>query len=236
MKSISAFLFIPLVLFFLSVSGTAYGQDPAAMPPTPGPSPGPVAVPAVQYVAPGIFQIDQCRIDKNRDRVEFPATVNMQEGLLEYLIVGDAGKLHESLLKTDVSPYALNIALLLAGLEGSLDPLAAQGQNKRPSGTRINILFRIKDGEKEREVAARKWIRADDALPASIPWVYTGSIILDGVFMAQTDKSIVALFHDPLALVDHQLPEGANDEIWFVNEKEVQPVGTPLTVIIEKLP
>ena len=67
-------------------------------------------------------------------------------------------------------------------------------------------------------------------------WIFTGSYISDGVFAAQVEKSIVAVFHDPVAMIDNPHPEGASDEIWFVNEAEVLPVGTPMTVTVQKEP
>jgi len=37
-----------------------------------------------------------------------------------------------------------------------------------------------------------------------------------------------------VALINNPLPDGANDEIWFVNEKKVPPAGTEVVVIIRR--
>ena len=61
------------------------------------------------------FTVGKITVDKRARTVRFPAKVNMAEGVLEYLLVTDKGKTHESLLATAVSPYQLNIAMLLIG-------------------------------------------------------------------------------------------------------------------------
>ena len=65
-----------------------------------------------------------------------------------------------------------------------------------------------------------------------LDWVYTGSAVIEGQFLAQTDGSIIAIYRDFSALIDNASPGGENDEIWFVKEGAVPAVGTPVTVTI----
>jgi hypothetical protein len=211
-----------------------YGAD-VQSPPAPPPPPGIMKAPVLKMVSPGIFEIGKCRINKKENRVDFPATVNMTEGALEYLIVGAAGKLHESFLSTEVEPYALQVALLLAGMEGSTNPLAAQGESRVPEGDPISLTISISDNDAIKSYPAEHFILNGQEKIVTIPWVFTGSIIIDGVFGAQVDKSIVAVYHDPIALIDHQLPQGDNDEMWFVDKASAPPKGTAVTVSIKKL-
>ncbi|MFC1591322.1 YdjY domain-containing protein [Thermodesulfobacteriota bacterium] len=202
--------------------------------------PAPVATletkaPPIKMLGKGLFEIGGVRIIKKEHRVEFPAAVNMDKGLLEYLVVGDLGKLHESLLRTRVEPYSLQIALLLLGLEGSTKPLTGQGAAQTPEGDPVDIFVRWENAGKERQVRIEEWVDLREAKPPEkFSWIFTGSVVYEGVFMAQIDKSIVAVFHDPAALIDHRMPAGANDEIWYAHEKKVPPPGTPVTVIIQK--
>lgn len=190
--------------------------------------------PPVKMVKPGVFEVGGCTIHKELSQVVFPASVNMKEGLLEYLLVSRAGKLHESLLQTDIEPYALQIALLLTGLEGSSQPLALQGQAGTPSGDPIRIWLGWAENGEEKKIPIEQWVLVNQRPVTDIPWVFTGSVIAGGVFMAQADKSIVAVYHDPVAMIDHQLESGANDEVWTVNSSTVPMVGTKVKVIIEK--
>jgi len=173
---------------------------------------------------------------KHERQVVFEATVNMEKGLLEYLIVGVSGKLHESLLRTDVEPYCLHIAMLLVGLEGSSNPVSFQGDPKTPEGDRVAIRVEWKSGEETKSARIEEWVldRKDAAPLKPVEWVFTGSVINDGIFMAQAEKSIAALFHDPVALIDNPLPDGSSDEAWLVREETVPAAGTPVTVTIQK--
>src|SRR4026208_208498 len=74
---------------------------------------------AQQEVSPGIFQIGKVRIHKQNRTIEFPAVVNMKEGLPEYFLVSTRGKVHESVLRTDVDPYQVHVAMLLLGGKGA---------------------------------------------------------------------------------------------------------------------
>src|SRR3569623_2003527 len=75
--------------------------------------------PPLVEVAPGVFQIGLVRLDKNQKSVQFPAVLNMDHGLIEYLLVTTRGKTHESLLKTDAEPYNIHVAMLLLGAKGA---------------------------------------------------------------------------------------------------------------------
>lgn len=205
-------------------------------PPQPMAPPGEFKAPPLQMVAPGVYEFGGIRILKREGRVEFPSTVNMDRGLLEYLLVGQSGKLHESLLRTNVEPYCLQIALLLLGLEGTTNPLSGQGDPRKPEGDPVSIWIEVKEKDKIRKLRVEEWVvNIQDKSPLKpMEWVFTGSTIVDGVFMAQVDRSIIAIFHDPAAIIDNPLSGGDNDKIWHVNEGHVPPPGTDVTVILQK--
>lgn len=206
------------------------------LPPPPGDPGRQITPPPLQMVAPGVFEIGEVRIVKKEGKVEFPCQVNMQKGLLEYAIVGNIGKVHESLLRTHVEPYALQIALLLLGLEGTSNPLMMQGDARTPEGSPVSLWVQWKDGDQVKKARMEEWIinQQDGAAMKTTKWIFTGSVVANGVFLAQSEKSIVAIFHDPVALIDNPLQEGASDKIWFVNDKKVPAVGTEVTVIVQK--
>jgi len=56
--------------------------------------------PVIEKVSPGVFRIGDVLINKQERSVTFPAEVNLDRGLLEYLLVRMGGKTHESLLRT----------------------------------------------------------------------------------------------------------------------------------------
>lgn len=64
-------------------------------------------------------------------------------------------------------------------------------------------------------------------------WVYTGARVWLGRFAAQTGGSIVAVYHDPDAIIDNASPGGESDKIWFVDKKSALPMATPVTITIK---
>jgi len=53
------------------------------------------------------------------------------------------------------------------------------------------------------------------------------------VFIAQVERSILAVYRDPAAMIDNPAPEGASDENWLVHEDRVPPIGTEVRVIVK---
>ena len=185
-----------------------------------------------------MFRIGDIKINKKQRTISFPAEVNMSRGLLEYVLVRIGGKTHESLLRTLCEPYNLQIALLLLGFEGTDRPLAFQGDPGIPRGEPVDLIIEYiaSDGKPvilhpEQWLEIRNDSRKNDA--QRLEWRYTGSIAVNGRFLAQSDGSIIALYHDPVAMIDNASPGGESDKIWFVKEDALPPVGTPVTVTVK---
>jgi hypothetical protein len=198
---------------------------------------------AVERVSPGVFSLGEIKIYKETKSIAFPAKINMDKGLLEYILVKSSGKTHESLLRTDVDPYHLQIAFLLLGFEGTDRPIIEQGSDEKPKGDPVEILIdytKKSDGavkERSERIKTEEWVarKTNGNLRATgtLDWIYTGSVVNQGQFIAQVSGSIIAIFRDPAALIDNASPGGESDEIWFVKEGMVPPVGTPVTVTIK---
>ncbi len=193
--------------------------------------------PTIEKVSPGIFRIGDILINKKERSISFPAEVNMERGLLEYLVVRIGGKTHESLLRTSVEPYTLQVAFLLLGYEGTDQPLSRQGAIETPKGepVRITVARDGADGKAE-TIDYERWIcKRIDMTTCETPaltWVYSGSVVTNGRFLAQLEGSLIALYHDPVALIDNSSRGGESDRIWFVKEDTVPPMGTAITVTI----
>lgn len=231
----------------LVMSSLSFAQRPPVAPPPPISGEdlwrqGLKALP-IERLSPGVFRLGEIKIYKETRSIAFPAKVNMDKGLLEYILVRSSGKTHESLFRTDVDPYHLQIAFLLLGFEGTDRPLAFQGATETPRGDPVEIIIDSmrKEGGAEAggniKVKAEEWVarKADGNLKNTVIlyWVYTGSVVIEGQFLAQSGGSIIAIYHDPAALIDNASPGGESDEIWFVKEGVVPPVGTPVTIIIK---
>jgi len=62
-------------------------------------------------------------------------------------------------------------------------------------------------------------------------WVFTGSRILKQGFQADLEKSLVAVWHDPAAILDNPLPGGGNNA-YLVNPKRAPKRGTHVDFIL----
>ena len=95
-----------ILIFTGTIATVAMAQEspPAAAEP---------AKPSVTKLDGTRYQIGAVTFDEKTREIRFPARVNMTEGLLEYLIVHQNGKVHEALLSTEISPTHLNLALTL---------------------------------------------------------------------------------------------------------------------------
>src|SRR2546425_4242496 len=95
-----------LLLFAASAGSAAAGPMPLAEP-----RKFPVDTNApIKQIGPDVFQIGSVQFDKSKKTIRFPAKVNMSTGAVEYLLVHSTGKVHESVLKTDVEPYQIHLA------------------------------------------------------------------------------------------------------------------------------
>jgi hypothetical protein len=183
----------------------------------------------------GRYALGLVQLDKNQRTVSFPCEVNMTEGVVEYALVHRTGKVHESVLKTAVDPAQIHLAWLLLTPGHSPEPPGGTTAPPDLAGPRIRIWAQWMVQGVEKRVALEDLV--SNTLTRSRmsrgPWVYNGSRVVEGTFLAGRDGSIVAIIADPDALVNNPRPGRDDDEIWTVNRAEVAPVGTRVQVTFE---
>lgn len=234
-----------LVVFFASAAGciifaTLGGPDLiGAEPPLLIPAPAPTAknVPgtnaALVPIRPGLFQLGDVRLDKNRRAVSFPAVVNLREGNIEYLVVTTGGKTHESIFKTEAQPFHLHLAFLLLGVRGTTNALP-EDPAKPLAGDPVVVEVSWKAGGELRTFRAEEFVhdrRAQGTMAAG-NWVYTGSRIREDGFAAQVDGSIVSLITDADALLNNPRVGREDDDNWLVRTHPLPALNVPVEVTI----
>jgi len=215
------------------------GEEPA----TPA-----VKFPSIKEISPGIFQVGGVSLNKNTRTATFPGTINMTRGLVECMLVQEGGKTHESLLATKVEPYHIHVAMLLLGAKVAKpdgekpppDAIDAQYLKTapKPKGDAVILKVRWKDGDKDVEVNAED-LMENDAKKAPMsrgPWVYNGSMMSGGAFLAQLERTIVALVIDPTALINNTRPGSDDDQNWDIRKDKVPKEGTPVEISIQLQP
>jgi hypothetical protein len=232
-----------------ALASLAIAQDQSPVEPKSLPAPDQT----VEPVKPSVKQLDATRyqvgevvFDQKTREIRFPTRVNMTEGLLEFLVVHQNGKVHESLLSTEISPTHLNLAFTLLRYSPSkeLYPLPNETgglSDKYPevpadvkAAARVSIDVEWSDEGKIRRVPVNEWIQHEvkaTAMPAG-PWVYGGSDFHEGKFVAETSGDIAAIFLSMAALLNYPGVDNIDDTVWIPFPKRVPPEGTNVTVII----
>lgn len=191
---------------------------------------GPVR-PIPQLSPLGTLQVDLA----NRELV-ISGHVNQVSGVIELLACGPEGKTHESTLVLDVDPVDLQAGLLLLGIEPGTPPTSLGfGQ---PSGPEVDVWIDWLVGGTSRTVRAEHTVinnRSGTVLPET-GWVFTGSMIEEGRFMASSEYSLIATYWDPYAILNLPLPIGADDTALEASKPALPPFGTPVTLRVAVRP
>lgn len=256
----------PKVVQPLSAPPTAAGRRKIEMPPPMPPPPKPdgqpqrpedmkrlvaAAVAGKPDTRPGAFpivmlddhrrKIGETLVDLTARRIEVPARVNMDQGILEYLSCGSGGKLHEAVLEQLDRPSHLHFALLLLGQEPTeTTPDEKLGSRIVRLGTRVRIFVETADPKSgvRKKLPAEAWLysRKRKGSPKAIEWVFQGSQFWNGEYSADQSKSVVGLVPDPTTVVAAIGNEGnpyQGMEGFEVFTKAIPPKGTPVTLIFE---
>ena len=194
------------------------------------------------------YELGDIKFDSSTREILVPCVVNMTEGLLEYLLVHEHGKTHESLLSSKISPIELNVAMLLTHYEPHVkeaaqfltDPQPTTKQMmaqpiEKPGANQVELNVRWKDKDGKEQIApVTRWIQEKGAKKSreGEHWTYTGSMISRSGFAAQFDGSIIAIYFDLIALINFPVKENNDDDRWKVETSKVPPIDTPVTLVI----
>jgi hypothetical protein len=202
--------------------------------------------PSVKKLDATRYQIGEITFDQKTREIRFPCKVNMTEGLLEFLIVHRNGKLHESLLLTDVSPTQLNLAFTLLNYTPSRElyplPNATGGTSANfpevapeiKAAARITLEVEWTEEGKIRRVPVNEWVQHSVKLtpmPAG-PWVYGASEFHDGQYVPELTGDIASIFLSPSAIIHYPGDDRSDDTIWAPYPKRVPAFETKLTMIV----
>ena len=230
----------------LALPTGVFGQFPDTPPAAPAPS-GPPADPtkAIEKLGGTRYKLGLLEFDQKTREIRIPAKVNLREGPLEYVLVHESGKVHESLFSTAVRPTELNVVLLLLNWKQSdkffdfTEPerggvLVKGAENPPASLVEVHLAWKDKDGT-DQTCRVENWLHQVEkkAKITVEPFIYTGSRIMpDGKFLAEETGSILALYMDPASMVNNPRDGNDLDDVW-VNDENVPAKDTPVTIIFK---
>ncbi|MEY4243485.1 MAG: hypothetical protein RLZZ245_1070 [Verrucomicrobiota bacterium] len=226
----------------LAIALPAMAQDAAA----PKDPEAPLKKPSVVQLDASRYQVGEVIFDRKNREIRFPCTVNMTAGLLEYLVVHENGKLHESLLATRTSPTDINLAFTLLRYPPSRELYPLPNSTGGVSGdfpvvpadikaaARVKIDVEWQEDGKSRRMPVNDWIQhatKTTAMPRG-PWVYGGSDFEDGKFVPEITGDIAAIFVIGYSLITYPGQDNNDDTVWLPFTKRIPDEGTNVTVVI----
>jgi hypothetical protein len=237
---------LPALCLALAWPGGAVAQFPEEPPQQPAAAKEPLdPKKAIQRIEGDRYKCGSIEFDQKTREIRIPCKLNMREGPLEYVLVHESGKVHESLLSTAARPLELNIVLLLLSWKKSeaffdfSEPdrggvPVKKAKNPPASQVEVHVAWKDKEG-KDQTCRVEQWMHQIEkrAKVTEVPWIYTGSIIMpDGRWLAEDTGSIMALYVDPGSMFNNPREGNDLDDVWIadpgVPEKE-----TPVTVIFK---
>lgn len=218
---------------------------------TPAPAPDPEAAKkAMKQIGPDEYDLNGIRFNAATREIRVPTEVNAQKLPIEYLLVHETGKTHESILRTKVNASDLQVAILLCHYEPGTDGLAHPDAPKdltpikplplkTPGANRMKIDIEWKDGKETKRVPLVEWmhdINTRKPPPDLDAWIFSGSYVDKDGFAAQAQGTFIANYLDRNAMINSPAKGNWDDQIWISNAAVIPAEGTPVTVIISPAP
>lgn len=231
---------------FLLGAGVVFSQDTGARP-SPPPSIDPAAAKdRIKETAPGEFELGGIKIDAKKREVRVPTTVQLKKAPIEYMLVTETGKTHESVLVTKVKPTDLQLALLLASFEPGTEGLAnkdlppdikpvAPVAPRTPGAHRVMLTVEWKQQGALKRAPLSDWmldINERKPPPDLGAWIFNGSRIDERGFVAEVEGSIIAVWLDAHAIINSPAKGNWDDSLWISNPELIPDEGTEVVLII----
>lgn len=200
-------------------------------------------------------------LDPARGLISIPATVEVRDDLLEYLLVGPAGASHESVFQTEVMPSVLNVAMLALGVERGRN---ASWHPKDPPVSDAELAdgispYEVTPPEGDGFYLYAGWLeegqvyffQMEDLLRNLMSgramkrhrWVYLGSRLVPDergqeIFAADVYQNVinVSFFSEGYTLLTGALPECIEQTIWMANGWLVPQRGSPVRLVFSRTP
>ena len=178
------------------------------------------------HAATNDLSLGDVRVNPAALSISFPAQVNQRTGLVEYLVVHETGKVHESIFKTKVGGEQIHAAALLFAEK------SATGTNAQLKLKNIQVTWTENGAEKKFAAAELILDKKKKRALGETKWAYRGSRLIDGVFLAQRDGSLIGIIEDRDALVDQATPEASDDENWEPLAEKIPAIATAVTMTL----
>lgn len=180
------------------------------------------------------YRLGKILIDTRTRRIEFPAKLEMNgEQLIEYLLVTNKGKSHESIFITDIRPFNLNLAFKLLNYRENQNMFAQQATpgpiptKPNPATSVLKIEVNWKHQGQSHSIPLSQCVQhLQTRQSPQAAWIYTGSRIIQNQLSADKEGNVFALQIDQGALANAPVYHLNPDDLWKPNTQKLPPLGT----------
>jgi len=192
----------------------------------------------IKQTGPDTYTLGKVMLNTTTRTVSIPVRLNMRENPIEYVLVTEDGKRHESLLATDVRPEQFHLGCLLLGL----------GSENTARGCQTGAVVSLTVTWERNGSSARYSLGELLALAPSSPtrhpsgepftpmtnvvWLYNGSFFTTSGFAAGREGSLISLISDPTALINNNGSDRYDDEVHFPRREVLPSPETPMRLIL----
>ncbi len=199
--------------------------------------------PVIQKLDAYKAKVGNVMLDRQKRRIEIPAKINMTKGILEYIAVGKQGKLHEAVLELMAVPSHIHLALILCGFIESEysepDPKTYRRTLKK-TGSLLEIYVEwTPENYPKQRLPIEAWLfdrKSKKSAPQHL-YMFKGSSFWQGRYVADMEKSVIALIEDMSAVLipisNQGNPYRGGDLGFEVYTDAIPPAGTSVTLVLE---
>jgi hypothetical protein len=190
--------------------------------------------PKIFSTSTGSYQFGPIDIDQKNREFSFPAVCNQTSGLVEYALVHEDGKTHESLFRSKVSPKLIHASLLL--LKEKPQPaffkFVEANSSKLMQIPEIEIMVEWEHNGSNHKTSINSMVlnQTDNRELSESAFVFTGSRVVEGTYLAEMDGSIIAVYHDNRATLNSRDLNCNSDDVWIANESKMPPKNLSVLV------
>lgn len=204
------------------------------------------------------FKLGLVEFDSKTREIRFPAWVNMQEGMIEFPVVHENGRVHEAIFATKALPLHLETALRLLRYKTSAEVFptypGVDMDNPPPyeewpapvyaatiPEAHVQV-FASWDGQSEpvdiRTMLYRSSAESVEAKDATrfeklaSHWIFTGSSEKMGLQVESLGGAIVGIRTEPACSINTVSADAVHELEWFADVKRIPPPDTKVTIHI----
>jgi len=196
--------------------------------------------PKIKKLEDECYQFDGVIIDKKNLQIKFEMISNQRSGLIEYGIVHESGKIHESLFRTKTRPEIIHASLLLLKAKAVEDYFQSENNHSNDySASCVDVHVVWESNQSLQKLNLRKLYYNQNSQgehPEPPFFLFTGSRLVEATFMAEHTGSILAVYLDPDAILNSIESESDNDDLWLANKLTMPPLEKEVTCVLQLPP